>query len=97
MTRYATFFVVLLIALAASVQAAQADQQIVLSVDNMVCMSCEMQIENAVTAVDGVTSVKADAESKTVRVSFDQQRTSVETILAASSEAGYPAEVVTAR
>ena len=97
MTRYATFFAVFLIALAASVQAAQADQQIVLSVDNMVCVSCEMRIENAVAAVEGVTSVKADAESKTVRVSFDQQRTSVETILEASSEAGYPAEVVTAR
>ncbi|MGY6631947.1 MAG: heavy-metal-associated domain-containing protein [Wenzhouxiangella sp.] len=97
MTRFAVFFAFILLALATSAQAAQAEQQVVLSVDNMVCVSCEMRIENAMTAVEGVTSVKADAETKTVRISFDHQKTSIETILAASDEAGYPAEVVNAR
>ncbi len=75
----------------------EADQQVVLSVDNMVCVSCEMRIEEALGAVNGVASVNADAESKTVRVSFDSQRTNIRAIVAASTEAGHPAEVVTGR
>lgn len=94
MPKYAAFFAFILFALSASVHANQAEQQLVLSVDNMACVSCEMRIENAISAVDGVTAVKANAETKTVRVSFDRQRTNVEVILAASNEAGYPAEVV---
>ena len=97
MTKHAAFLALILFALAAIAQAAQTEQQVVLSVDNMVCVSCEMRIENALTALDGVTSVKADAEAKAVHVSFDQQQTTIEAILAASDEAGYPAEVVSTR
>ena len=73
---------------------AETSERITLSIPNMVCMSCEMQIETAVTAVDGVTQVDFDGEQKLARVSFDPERASVEAILDAGEAAGYPATVV---
>lgn len=72
----------------------ETPKQVSLSIPNMVCMSCEMQIETAVTAVDGVTDVEFDGEQKLATISFDPTRASLEAILDASEAAGYPATLV---
>lgn len=73
---------------------AETTERVSLSIPNMVCMSCEMQIETAVTAVNGVTRVDFDGEQKLAMVSFDPARASLEAILDASEAAGYPATLV---
>lgn len=57
-----------------------------LTVTGMSCGGCEDAVENAVSALDGVTSVTADNESETVVIEGDVDQTNVtETI----EDAGY--------
>ena len=81
----------ILLTLAMTLQAGQRDNQVTLEVTNMVCSSCEMRIEQTISALAGVTSVEADASSNSVRVNFDSNRVTLEQILQASEAAGYPA------
>lgn len=73
---------------------AESAEHVSLSIPNMVCMSCEMKLEEALTAVDGVASVRFEGEAQRATVSFDANRASIQAILAASETAGYPATVV---
>lgn len=96
MTRLMPAFVALLMILLAASPAQAEDQlsQASLSITNMVCVSCQMRVEQAVTAVEGVSSVSFDEDGETVVVAFDPQATSLDAILSACEEAGYPASVV---
>lgn len=44
----------------------------VIKVDGMMCHHCEMRVENALSSIDGVGSVKADREKKEVRVTLNK-------------------------
>ncbi len=44
----------------------------IIRVDGMMCHHCEMRVENALLALDGVGSVKADHEKKEVRVTLEK-------------------------
>ncbi len=44
----------------------------IIRVDGMMCHHCEMRVENALLALDGVESVKADHEKKEVRVTLEK-------------------------
>ena len=48
------------------------DMEKVIRVDGMMCHHCEMRVENALLALDGVGSVKADHEKKEVRVTLEK-------------------------
>ena len=48
------------------------DMEKVIRVDGMMCHHCEMKVENALLALDGVGSVKADHEKKEVRVTLEK-------------------------
>ena len=63
---------------------------IVYSVPTISCGHCVGRIQNAVAAVAGVRSVKADAAAKRVEVSFDAPA-SEETIKAKLAEISHPA------
>lgn len=73
---------------------AESTEHVSLSIPNMVCMSCEMQIEAALTAVDGVDGVRFDGDAQQALVTFDAHRTTLDAILAATEAAGYPATVL---
>ena len=62
-----------------------------LTVPNISCGHCVSAIESELTEMQGVTSVKADAESKTVTVRWDAPA-SIESIRATLAEINYPAE-----
>lgn len=64
----------------------------VLSAPKMSCGHCKMAVENAVGSVAGVSSVSADPQTKEVAVAFDEDQVSLEEIIKAMAEAGYPAE-----
>ena len=74
--------------------AEQQLQEITLSIPNMECISCEMRVEEAVREVVGVTDIEFDGESKNVSIRFDGSQDSIEQILAACEQAGYPATVL---
>lgn len=57
-----------------------------ITVDGMSCGHCEESVEEALTALEGVTTVTADHETDTVRVDGDS---SVEDLYTAIEDAGY--------
>ena len=68
-------------------------QSATFAVENMTCALCPVTVKKAMEKVTGVQSVQIDFDAKTAIVVFDPAVTSVEAIVAASTDAGYPAEV----
>jgi len=62
-----------------------------LTVPNISCGHCVSAIESELADMDGVTSVKADAGTKTVTVGWDAPAT-IESIRAALDDINYPAQ-----
>ena len=62
-----------------------------LTIPNISCGHCVSAIESELAEVEGVTSVKADAEAKTVTVQWDAPAT-MERIRATLTEINYPAQ-----
>ncbi len=65
-------------------------RDVTLSVPDVSCQHCVNTIATALGALTGVTQAQTDIASKTVRVRFDPQEVSRETIVATLDEAGYP-------
>ncbi|MDG5778974.1 heavy metal-associated domain-containing protein [Haloarculaceae archaeon H-GB2-1] len=61
---------------------------ITINVEQMACDGCEETVEDALTAVDGVTAATADSETDSATVEGDA---SVEELVEAVEDAGYPA------
>ncbi len=80
----------------AQVLAAQAQLRTAsFAVDNMTCATCPITVRTAMSRVDGVRSVSVDFASKRATVTYDPARATTEAIAAASTNAGYPAHLVT--
>jgi copper chaperone CopZ len=62
-----------------------------LIVPNISCGHCVSAIESELSDLDGVTAVRADAETKTVTVGWDAPAT-MESIRATLDEINYPAQ-----
>lgn len=61
----------------------------ILNVNGMSCSHCERAINDAVGELDGVMDVKSDANSKSVSVTFDEEKVSLNQIKEAITEEGY--------
>jgi mercuric ion binding protein len=73
---------------------AHAGQQTVkLAVGNMYCASCPHIVQKSLSAVPGVSKVVVSYPEKSAVVTFDDGKTTVESIAAASTNAGYPAKL----
>lgn len=83
-----------LLSVLATAPAYAAEQSVNLSVPGMTCASCPFIVEAAISEVDGVTSVSADSDQRTAKVVFDDEQTTIDQIIAASTNAGYPASVL---
>lgn len=68
-----------------------AERTVTFAVDNMTCASCPYIVQTSMAAVPGVAKVTVSFEAKTVTVTFDDAKTNLDTIAAASMNAGYPA------
>jgi mercuric ion binding protein len=86
--------IVTLSALLISGQALSADRTATFSVPNMTCALCPVTVETAMGQVAGVKSVKADFDARSAIAMFDDTQTSAEQLSQASSNAGYPAKLV---
>lgn len=76
--------------LLASGAAFAAEQTVTLAVANMTCASCPYIVEKSLSAVSGVTKVAVSFEKKTAVVTFDDQRTTTDMLIAVTTKAGYP-------
>ncbi|WJW76680.1 mercury resistance system periplasmic binding protein MerP [Thiohalobacter sp. IOR34] len=65
-------------------------QAVTLDVPGMTCAACPITVRLALKRVPGVISATADFDSKTATVRFDPDRTDVQALIRATTEAGYP-------
>ena len=79
--------------LISAAQAAETEQTATFDVPGMTCALCPVTVRKAMEGVAGVKSVTVDFDARTATVAFDPSVTTAEAIIAASANAGYPAEV----
>ena len=80
---------VMLIALSFNAQAT-ATKTVTLDVQNMTCKFCPITVRKSLEKVSGVVEAKASLEAKTATVTFDPDKTNVEALIKATTNAGYP-------
>ena len=74
---------------------ALADQQTVtLAVKNMTCASCPYIVKQSLVAVPGVSDVKVSFKNKIAIVTFEDSTTTVAALTAATTNNGFPSEVL---
>jgi mercuric ion binding protein len=74
----------------ASSAAFAADKTITLAVRNMYCAACPHTVKASLQAVPGVKAVTVSYKYKTAIVTYDDARTDVKALTAATTDAGYP-------
>ncbi len=80
------------VAMAVSVfsAAGAAEETITLAVKNMYCAACPHTVKASLQAVPGVKAVTVSFKDKTAVVTYDDTRTDVKALTAATTNAGYP-------
>ena len=66
------------------------EQTVTLAVENMNCASCPYIIKQSLTRVDGVSEVDVSYQERTATVTFDDTRTAVQDLTAATADMGFP-------
>jgi periplasmic mercuric ion binding protein len=67
-----------------------AERTITLAVKNMYCAACPHTVRASLQAVAGVKSVAVSMQDKTAVVTYNDARTSLNALTAATTNAGYP-------
>ncbi len=84
-------FTTLLLAMTSPLWA--APQTITLSVPGMTCSACPITVKKALSKVDGVDKADVSFEKREAIVTFDDAKTSVQSLTKATENAGYPSSV----
>jgi mercuric ion binding protein len=82
--------VLLGITVLASSTAIAAPKTVTLAVPGMYCATCPITVKGSLTAVPGVAKVGVSLANKTATVTFDDAKTAVPALIAATTNAGYP-------
>nr|WP_198244739.1 heavy metal-associated domain-containing protein [methane-oxidizing endosymbiont of Gigantopelta aegis] len=82
-------------AISATSQVTQQLKSVTLDVQNMTCAMCKITIRKALEKVAGVKNATVDFNKKTVTIQFEPKRTSVQELIKATTNVGYPASVHT--
>lgn len=83
-------------ALLASGAAQAAEQTVKLAVAGMYCGACPVTVQKSLSAVKGVSKAVVSFEEKTATVTFDDQKTNVEALIKATTNAGYKSQLAAA-
>jgi mercuric ion binding protein len=78
------------ISVLASSTAIAAPKTVTLAVPGMYCATCPITVKGSLTAVPGVAKVEVSLANKTATVTFDDAKTAVPALIAATTNAGYP-------
>lgn len=82
----------LAVALLASSSAFAAEKTVTLAVQNMTCVACPYIVQKTLESVPGVQTVSVQFKKKTAVVTYDDAKTSIETLTTATTNAGYPSK-----
>ena len=88
-----TLITVLALSAALSAPAWAATQTTTLSVPGMTCATCPITLKKALNKVEGVEKIEVNLEKKEALVTFDDAKTTVEALLEATKNAGFPSSV----
>jgi len=72
-------------------QLANGLNRIVVSVEGLSCVACEISVRHALRRIDGVKSVDVNAATKTATVDYEAAKTNPEQLVAAINSTGYRA------
>jgi len=67
--------------------------RVVVSVEGLSCVACEIPVRHALRKIDGVKSVQVSAATKTATVDFEPAKTNAEQLVAAINSTGYRASL----
>ncbi len=82
------------ITLAGSSAGLAAQKTVTLSVPGMYCATCPITVKGSLVALPGVAKVVVSLAKKTAIVTFDDAKTAVPALIAATTNAGYPSTPV---
>ncbi len=77
-----------------SVAFAAPPQTVTLAVENMTCGTCPIVVRKALERVPGVSSTAIDFDKKTAAVTFDPDKTTSARLTQATTEAGFPSQLI---
>ncbi len=83
-------FAVIAMALFAPSAAFAGERTVTLAVKNMYCAACPHTVKASLEAVPGVAKAVVSYKDKTAIVTYDDARTDVKALTAATANAGYP-------
>lgn len=83
-------FLLFFVALFASFTVLAAVQQVTLTVPTMDCATCPVTIRVALMKVPGVRKALVSYARRTAKVTFDDEKTTVQALTQATDAAGYP-------
>ena len=78
------------LSLFAASAALAGEKTVTLAVPGMYCSACPITVKASLDAVPGVAKVAVSLATKTATVTFDDAKTSVSALIAATTNAGYP-------
>jgi len=67
--------------------------RIVISVDGLSCVACEIPVRHALRRIDGVKAIYVSAATKTATVEYEPAKTNPEQLVAAINSTGYRASL----
>lgn len=88
-----TLITTLLLATASMGSAFAEQRAVILTVENMTCMTCPYIVKKALSDVPGVEKATVAYEEKTATVSFDDATAQVPDLIAATTNAGFPSRL----
>lgn len=78
------------LALLASPPGFAAQRTVTLAIQNMYCAACPHTVKASLQVVKGVAKVDVSLRDKTAVVTYDDAKTDVKALTAATTNAGYP-------
>jgi mercuric ion binding protein len=84
----------LILLLTALSPAVAGDRTVTLKIENMTCVACLYIVEQTLASNFGVKKAKVSFESKTATITFDDGQTDVSAITTATTNAGYPSQLL---
>ena len=88
-------FLIFIMALMPMVLAAKQDKQVVVLSCDIHCQGCCDKIMKNIAYEKGVKDIVCDLKKKTVTVTYDANKTDIQTLLKAFEKIGKPAKVLT--
>jgi mercuric ion binding protein len=82
-------------ALSATGPVVAAEKTVTLAVNGMYCSACPYIVKQSLAKIGGVGKVAVSYEKQTAIISYDDQKTTVAALTAATTQAGYPSHPIT--